>query len=71
MSSILALDVGERRIGVALANTIARFAGPYVTLANTETIIADIQGIINKESVELVVVGLPRNLSGDDTGQWY
>lgn len=69
MSSILGLDVGERRIGVSLANTVARFAGPYQTLDNTETVLDDIQGIITKESVELVVVGLPRNLSGDDTDQ--
>lgn len=69
VSSILGLDVGERRIGMSLANTIARFAGPYKTLANTENAIADIRGIIDKESVELVVVGLPRNLSGDETDQ--
>lgn len=69
MSSILGLDIGERRIGVSLANSIARFAGPYQTLANTDTILDDIRGIISKESVELVVVGLPRNLSGEDTDQ--
>lgn len=69
MSSILGLDVGERRIGVSLANSIARFASPYQTLANTDTILDDIRGIISKESVELVVVGLPRNLSGEDTDQ--
>lgn len=69
MSSILGLDIGERRIGMSLANTIARIASPYQTLLNTETVITDIQGIITKESVELVVVGLPRNLSGEDTDQ--
>lgn len=69
MSSILALDVGARRIGVALANTIARIAGPYQTLVNSDTAVADIRAIIDKESVEIVVVGLPRNLSGEDTDQ--
>ncbi len=69
MSSILGLDVGEKRIGAALANTIARIASPYLTLANTDTVLDDIRGIIERESVELVVVGLPRNLSGEDTDQ--
>lgn len=69
MSSILGLDVGEARVGVALANSVARLAGPYVTLANTDSIFEQIHDIIKKEAVELVVVGLPRNLSGEDTDQ--
>lgn len=69
MSSILSLDVGESRVGVALASKIARLASPYTTLPNTTKIFEEIQAIIKRESVELVVVGLPRNLSGDDTDQ--
>lgn len=69
MSSILGLDVGEVRVGVALANSVARLAGPYTTLANTDSIFEQIHDIIKRESVEQVVVGLPRNLSGEDTDQ--
>ncbi len=69
MSSILALDVGETRIGIALANTVARLASPLVTLTNNDSVFDQIHDIIKKESVELVVVGLPRNLSGEDTDQ--
>ena len=69
MSSILALDVGESRIGVALANSIARLASPYKTLINSDSVLEQIQAIIKEESVELAVVGLPRNLSGEDTDQ--
>lgn len=69
MSSIIALDVGTVRVGIAMANTIARLPSPYKTLANTETIFDEIAAIITAEDVETVVVGLPRNLSGDDTDQ--
>jgi putative Holliday junction resolvase len=69
MSSILGLDVGEARIGVALANSVARLASPYTTLANTDSVLEQIHGIIKQEAVGLIVVGLPRNLSGEDTSQ--
>jgi putative Holliday junction resolvase len=69
MNSILSLDIGESRVGVALANSIARLANPYLTLQNTDHIFTEIQDIIKKESVNLIVVGLPRNLSGEDTDQ--
>lgn len=66
---ILALDVGEKRIGVALASKIARLATPLVTLENTETIWTDITQLIAKENVSDVVVGLPRSLNGTDSAQ--
>lgn len=69
MSTIIALDVGTVRIGVAIANTIARLPSTYATLTNDERVFEDIAKIIQSESVEQIVVGLPRNLSGDDTDQ--
>ena len=66
---LLALDVGERRVGVALANSVARLSSPLVTLSNTEDIIDDIKLIIADEGVDMVIVGLPKNLSGEDTAQ--
>lgn len=69
MSSILALDVGERRIGVAIAGSIARFARPYATLINDEHFMSNLREIIEDETIEIIVVGLPRNLSGEDTPQ--
>lgn len=69
MSSILALDVGESRVGVAVASLAARLPRPLTTLANSPTIWQDIQDLVQAESSELIVVGLPRNLSGEDTAQ--
>lgn len=68
-SSILALDVGERRIGIAIANIIARLPRPLMTLQNTETVWDDLGAIVAEESVGVLVVGLPRGLDGQETAQ--
>ncbi len=65
---ILALDIGSRRVGIARASSVARLAEPLKTV-KTEGAIKQLQAMIKKSSVEAVVVGLPRNLSGEDTDQ--
>jgi putative holliday junction resolvase len=67
--TILALDIGERRIGVARASTVARLASPLATLDNNEQFINNLRSLIDQEQASLIVVGLPRNLSGEDTAQ--
>jgi putative holliday junction resolvase len=68
-SNILSLDVGERRVGVAIASVIAKLPRPLTTLDNTDVIWAQIDALASEHDVETIVVGLPRNLSGDDTAQ--
>jgi len=68
-SSILALDVGGQRIGVASANAVARIASPLTTLQNNESIIADLQELLNRLDTAVLVIGLPRGLDGQHTSQ--
>jgi putative holliday junction resolvase len=68
-SSILALDVGQARIGVALANKVARIASPLVTLPNDDNFTAELRKIIENNAVDTLVVGLPRSLDGTVTAQ--
>jgi putative Holliday junction resolvase len=68
-SNILSLDVGERRVGVAIASVIAKLSYPLTTLDNTEGIWDQIDALASEHDVTTIVVGLPRNLSGDDTAQ--
>lgn len=68
-NSILALDIGTVRIGVAIADAVARLPRPLTTLANDESFIEQVLSIITSESVTVLVVGLPRSLDGDDTDQ--
>lgn len=68
-TNALALDVGEKRIGVARANLIARLPQALPTLAHDDTVSEAIRAIIEAESIDILVVGLPRNLSGQETAQ--
>lgn len=69
MQTILALDVGATRIGVATANTVARIASPLVTIANDDHTLANLRQLIAQHDVASLVVGLPRNLQGQATAQ--
>lgn len=65
----MALDVGEKRIGVALAHDTVAIAIPLETVEVDGHEIEKIHNIIARESVSKIVVGYPRNQSGDATAQ--
>lgn len=67
--TILALDVGAARIGLALAGRAARLVAPYKTIANTPDSIEQLRTICQQEDVQAVVIGLPRGMSGQETAQ--
>lgn len=67
--SVLALDVGGKRIGVALATLAAKIASPLATLDNNEQVLAQIKKIVKEESVEEIIIGLPRDVHGAETEQ--
>lgn len=66
---VLALDVGAARIGVARASTVAGLASPLTHLDNSPQVIDDIKQLVAREQAVALVVGLPRNLQGQDTDQ--
>lgn len=68
-TSIIALDIGKSRIGVAVANSLNGFPSPLVTLLNDENFISSLEELITKESVSEIIVGLPVGLSGNETEQ--
>jgi putative holliday junction resolvase len=68
-SYILGLDVGEARIGLAIASTIAKLPRPLAIYENNEQVFNRIAETIKNENISLVVVGLPRNMSGQETAQ--
>ena len=67
--NILALDVGEKRIGVAVADTSIRIAIPVTTLNVDGSELSEIARLAAHESTDTIVVGYPRNQSGEPTAQ--
>lgn len=68
MSRVIALDHGERRIGVAVADreTGMAFARPALRRRNLEGILDEVRELCATEGAELVVIGLPRNMDGTE-----
>ena len=65
----MALDVGERRIGVALADSQVRIAVADSTLSVDGTEVDQIVRMVAFEGIDVIVVGYPRNQSGEPTAQ--
>ena len=65
----LALDVGERRIGVASASSDVKIAvpGDWIDVDGKELDI--IREMLIDESIDVLVVGYPRNQQGEPTAQ--
>lgn len=66
MARTLGLDVGDKRIGVALSDPQGILASP-LTIIDRHDEKADIEAIsdiIRKNEVALVIVGLPRSMDG-------
>src|SRR6476646_8165189 len=63
---IMALDLGERRVGVALSDETRTLATPYAVLQRKSFngLLQDLAQIILKEAVAGVVVGFPQSLDG-------
>lgn len=63
---ILALDVGNKRIGVALSDELNILAQPLYTIhrKGLERDIQEIVNIIKEKNVGTVIVGLPKNMDG-------
>lgn len=67
-NEIIALDIGTVRTGLARASSTARLAEPLKTVATTE-LAEELRRLTSQKAVSKIIVGLPRNLAGDDTNQ--
>jgi len=64
---VLGLDVGDMRTGVAMSDPQGILATPVTVLASRDqnALIEEVLTLVRQHKVERVVVGLPRQLSGD------
>lgn len=63
MARILAIDYGKKRTGIAVTDPLKIIAGGLATVS-TSQLINWLQTYFDKEQVELVVVGEPRQNNG-------
>ncbi|MDW8104043.1 MAG: Holliday junction resolvase RuvX, partial [Armatimonadota bacterium] len=65
----LALDIGERRIGVAVSDAFGVLAQPLAVLSRQSVAkdVAQLAQLIREQEAQTVVVGLPVTLRGEQT----
>lgn len=68
-TTIVCLDVGEKRIGVAVGDSDIRIAVPFETIEVSGNEVQEIAEIIIKENADVLVIGYPRNQAGETTKQ--
>lgn len=68
-NSFVCLDVGEKRIGVAVGDDRVRIAVSYDTLLTDGSEIDRIKEIVDIQDANILVIGYPRNQSGEATAQ--
>ena len=66
MYKIMGLDVGTKRIGIALSDFLLLTAQPCETINREpeESAIQKITNIIKENSVKKIIIGLPKNMNG-------
>ncbi len=65
MKRYLGVDYGAKRVGLAVADSEAKLAQPLTTVAPHELV----DTIQREGPFDVIVVGLPRSLDGNDTPQ--
>ena len=68
MARLMALDVGEARIGVAVSDTSGFLASPYTTIHATRDEAQTwnaIQHLIEETEAAELIIGLPISLNGE------
>lgn len=65
---VLGLDVGERRIGVAISDPGETMAVPKATVNRSEGM-KPLSRLAQEEEIGLIVIGLPLSMSGEEGEQ--
>ena len=66
---LIALDIGKRRIGIAISDPMQITARPHSTIARNKTSPAEIAKLAAELEVDTILVGLPLHLNGTEGEQ--
>lgn len=67
--SILGLDIGDEKIGIAISDADVRIATPLATIDNDQKVKNTLSKIIKDKDVDKIVIGLPLSLKGKENNQ--
>ena len=65
----LAVDLGDKRTGLAVADDIVRIVQPITVLETPlgEQLVHEIQSVIAEHGIDCIVMGLPLNMDGSES----
>ncbi|MCQ2267453.1 MAG: Holliday junction resolvase RuvX [Bacteroidaceae bacterium] len=66
MGRILSIDYGKKRTGLAVTDPLKIIANGLTTV-ETSKLMEFLQDYLQKETVERIVVGLPKQMNGEDS----
>ena len=71
MGRCIGIDLGTKRVGLALSDSLNIIASPFKTLTfiDNDDLISKLNNVINDNNVKTIILGLPLNMSGVDTEQ--
>ena len=71
MSRCIGIDLGSKRVGLAISDKLNMIASPYKTLTfkNEQDLLDQLRLIIVDFKVKSIVLGLPLNMNGEDSTQ--
>jgi putative Holliday junction resolvase len=67
MARLLGIDPGSKRCGVAVTDRDESMAFPRPALSTDDQLVGRLRSLVEEEGVELVVIGRPVALSGNET----
>ena len=69
MKRLLGLDIGGRRIGVAVSDELGMIASPIATIDARRDVASELRTLVGKYGIRTIVVGLPIGMSGKEGPQ--
>jgi len=65
----MAIDVGTRRIGIAVSDPLGMIAKPHSTIARNRDAFRKIKQIADEMEITEIIIGLPLHLNGSESKQ--
>ena len=64
---ILAIDYGEKRMGIAISDPLGLTAQPYPYILNDEQVVTQLQEYVSQYHIKKILIGMPFHTQGGAT----